>query len=56
MFTRFDAAGLLNAELGVEYRETVLARGGAVDGDVLVHDFLGRDPNSEAFLKNNGIE
>jgi thimet oligopeptidase len=55
MFTRFAAAGPLNPQLGLEYRETVLARGGSVDGDVLVRDFLGREPNSEAFLKNNGI-
>ena len=55
MFTRFEEAGPLNPELGLEYRETVLERGGSVDGDVLVRDFLGREPNSEAFLKNNGV-
>jgi thimet oligopeptidase len=55
MFTRFEAAGPLNTELGLEYRRTVLERGGAVDGDVLVRDFLGREPNSEAFLRNLGL-
>ncbi|MGE0056673.1 MAG: M3 family metallopeptidase [Dehalococcoidia bacterium] len=55
MFTRFAAAGPLNPLLGLEYRSTVLARGGSVDGDVLVRDFLGREPNSKAFLENNGI-
>jgi thimet oligopeptidase len=55
MFTRFEAAGPLNQELGVEYRRQVLERGGAVDGDVLVRDFLGREPNSDAFLKNLGL-
>jgi thimet oligopeptidase len=55
MFTRFAAAGPLNQELGVEYRRGVLERGGAVDGDVLVREFLGREPNSEAFLKNLGL-
>jgi Zn-dependent oligopeptidase len=55
MFTRFEAAGPLNQDLGLEYRRTVLERGGAVDGDVLVRDFLGREPNSDAFLKNLGL-
>lgn len=56
MWTRFAEAGPLNTELGVEYRKTVLERGGSVDGDALVRDFLGREARSEAFLKNNGIE
>jgi len=55
MFTRFEAAGSLNEDLGLQYRRTVLERGGAVDGDVLVRDFLGREPNSEAFLRNLGL-
>jgi thimet oligopeptidase len=45
----------LNEALGLEYRRTVLERGGSVDGDVLVRDFLGREPNSDAFLKNLGL-
>ncbi len=55
MFTRFEAAGPLNQDLGLEYRRVVLERGGAVDGDVLVREFLRREPNSEAFLKNLGL-
>jgi thimet oligopeptidase len=55
MFTRFEATSPLNTDLGLEYRRTVLERGGAVDGDVLVRDFLGREPNSEAFLRNLGL-
>ena len=56
MFTRFEEAGLLNADLGAEYRRTVLERGGSVDGDQLVRDFLGREPNSDAFLRGLGLE
>jgi thimet oligopeptidase len=55
MFTRFQADGTLSQDLGLEYRRKVLERGGSVDGDVLVRDFLGRDPNSDAFLKNLGL-
>ncbi len=56
MFTRFEGAGLLNAELGAEYRKKVLERGGSVDGDELVRDFLGREPNSDAFLRGLGLD
>ena len=56
MFTRFERDGLFNAELGAEYRRTVLERGGAVDGDRLVRDFLGREPNADAFLRGLGLE
>ena len=56
MFTRFEDEGLLNPALGAEYRRTVLERGGSVDGDQLVRDFLGREPNSDAFLRGLGLE
>lgn len=55
MFTRFEKEGPLSPDLGLEYRRKVLERGGSVDGDVLVRDFLGREPNSDAFLKNLGL-
>ena len=56
MFTRFEGAGLLDPDLGAEYRRTVLERGGSVDGDQLVRAFLGREPNSDAFLRGLGLE
>ncbi len=55
MFTRFEAEGPMNPDLGLKYRSLVLERGGAVDGDVLVREFLGREPSNEAFLKNIGL-
>jgi len=55
MFTRFEAAGPLNADLGQELRRKVLEPGGAIDGDVLLREFLGREPNSDAFLKDIGL-
>ena len=56
MFTRFARAGVFDQPTGIEYREKVLERGGSVDGDVLVRDFLGREPNSDAFLRELGLE
>jgi thimet oligopeptidase len=56
MFTRFESAGVLDATTGLDYRRKILERGGSVDGDELVRDFLGREPNSDAFLRELGLE
>jgi thimet oligopeptidase len=56
MWTRFDTAGVLDRATGLEYREKILERGGTVDGDVLVRDFLGREPNMDAFLRELGLD
>lgn len=55
MFSRFEAEGHLNPVVGADYRRDILERGGTVDGLDLVADFLGRQPNSQAFLRNLGI-
>jgi len=56
MYTRFEATSPLDAKIGAEYRQRVLERGGAVDGDELVRSFLGREPNSDAFLRGLGLD
>ncbi len=55
MYTRFEAAGPLHRPTGLDFRRKVLERGGSVDGDVLVRDFLGREPNNVAFLRAIGL-
>lgn len=55
MFSRFDAEGIMNPQTAREYREKVLARGGTADALDLVRDFLGREPNSDAFLRHLGL-
>jgi thimet oligopeptidase len=55
MYTLFEAAGPLDADVGRRYRETILERGGSVDGQELVRDFLGREPSNEAFLRGLGL-
>ncbi|MEX2246683.1 MAG: M3 family metallopeptidase [Dehalococcoidia bacterium] len=56
MFTRFEASGVFDGATGRAYRRAILERGGAVDGDELVRSFLGREPNSDAFLRGLGLE
>ena len=42
-------------EVGALYRDTVLAPGGSRDAIDLLTDFLGREPNNEAFLRELGL-
>ncbi len=55
MYTRFEATSPLDPATGMHYRKTILERGGTVDGGQLVRDFLGREPNNEAFLRGLGL-
>lgn len=55
MFSRFEKEGVTNPEVGRAYRREVLERGGTVDGDEMLRNFLGREPNNEAFLRKLGI-
>ncbi|MGD2060926.1 MAG: M3 family metallopeptidase [Acidimicrobiia bacterium] len=56
MFSRFEAEGVTNPEVGRAYREKVIGRGGSWDADDMLVDFLGRKPNNEAFLRKLGIQ
>lgn len=55
MFSRFEEEGVTNPAVGRDYRSKVLERGGAWDADAMLVDFLGREPNNEAFLRKLGI-
>lgn len=55
MFSRFEKEGVTNPDVGRAYREAVLSKGGALDADRMLVDFLGREPNNEAFLRKLGI-
>ncbi|OFZ22926.1 MAG: hypothetical protein A2X94_14940 [Bdellovibrionales bacterium GWB1_55_8] len=55
-FTRFEKEGLLNAKVGIAYRRSILEQGKMVDPQVLLREFLGREPNSDAFFRKLGIK
>lgn len=55
MFSRFEAEGVTNPAVGIDYRRRVLEKGGSVDPNELLADFLGREPDNRAFLTNLGI-
>ncbi|HUF16073.1 MAG TPA: M3 family metallopeptidase [Acidimicrobiia bacterium] len=56
IFSRFEKEGVTNPEVGKAYRREVLGRGGALDADEMLVNFLGREPRNEAFLRKLGIE
>ena len=56
MFTRFRTAGLLDPALGMQYRKLILERGNMVDAIDILREFLGRDPNTEAFFKKLRVQ
>jgi thimet oligopeptidase len=55
MFSRFEEEGVLDPAVGMAYRRSVLEPGGSRDAADLLRDFLGREPNQEAFLRHLGI-
>lgn len=55
MFTRFENGKLLSPEIGRAYRHSILEKGNLVDASVLLEEFLGRKPNTDAFFKYLGV-
>ncbi|MDX1468076.1 MAG: M3 family metallopeptidase [Acidimicrobiia bacterium] len=55
MFSRFEEEGVTNPEVGRDYRNLVIGKGGTVDAIEMLRDFLGREPNNQAFLRKAGI-
>ncbi len=55
MFSVFEKNGIMNAETGKKYRQDILSKGGSEKEIDMVKEFLGREPNEEAFLKSLGL-
>jgi len=55
MFSRFEREGILDPEVGMDYRIEVIGRGSTLEADEMLRNFLGREPNNEAFLRKAGI-
>ncbi len=56
MFSVFEEKGILNPEVGMDYRNKILSRGSEEDEMKMLIDFLGREPNDKAFVKSLGLE
>lgn len=55
LFATIKRQGLLNPEIGKKYRESILSPGGSIEPQELIKNFLGREPNEEAFLIDRGL-
>ncbi|XP_057863312.2 probable thimet oligopeptidase isoform X2 [Cryptomeria japonica] len=53
MFVSKFEGDILNSSLGMQYRNKVLAPGATKDAFAILHDFLGREPSKEAFMRRS---
>ena len=56
MFSVFEENGVLDQNTGMRFRRLILEKGGTDDPLVMVREFLGREPNNQAFLRSLGLE
>jgi len=55
MFSVFEENGVLSPATGLKYRKLILEKGASQDEFTMLQNFLGRKPNSKAFLKSMGL-
>ena len=51
LFSFFSNGNLFNKSLGLKLRDTILSKGSSKDGLTLLRDFMGREPNVNAFTE-----
>ncbi|MBQ6942089.1 MAG: hypothetical protein IJN23_05935 [Akkermansia sp.] len=55
-FSRFQNEGVMNPATGAAYRKCILEPGGSKPALELFRDFMGREPDSAAFLRRFGAQ
>ena len=55
VFSRFERAGVLSPEMGGQFLDKILSKGGGTDALSLFTDFMGREPDIAALLKQEGL-
>lgn len=55
MFSVFENNGVMDIDTGLRYRDIILSNGGSRDELEMVIEFLGREPNQDAYFKSIGL-
>ncbi len=55
VFSRFEKEGVLSAVIGKQFLDKILSRGGGAEALSLFTDFMGREPDIAALLKQEGL-
>lgn len=55
-FGEFKKHGVFKPEIGLKFRRAILEKGGTLDEEKMVENFLGRPANNEPFLRAIGLE
>jgi Zn-dependent oligopeptidase len=56
MFSVFKKNGVMDTATGVSYRKNILEKSSTIEEMDMLRNFLGREPNSQAFLESLGIK
>jgi len=56
LFETIAKEGLLNPEIGSRYVTEILSKGGSIDPNQLLKNFLGREPRQDAFIRDLGLQ
>lgn len=54
-FSRFEDEGIFNAQVGADFLRNILEVGGSIEPMEAFVAFRGREPNTDALLRHNGI-
>ena len=54
-FTRFRKTDVFSREVGMQFREKILAKGNSEEPSELFRSFMGRDPDLSALLERSGL-
>lgn len=56
LFNYIKQQGLTDPEVGSRFASMILRKGGSKDPNTLLKEYLGREPNQDAFLKDLGLK